>query len=145
MVNNLDFLNKNAYRAYPIRQGSGVTSLQGVQLPQFLITSISLSVPSYSGALSYTPFVSQVNINNSVLTVGISLYLTYSSNTSTVGLGYFTGTITQDFQSCYFNPFPNSGADGFMTTGPLSEIAGLNATYTFTDICLLYFPSAWCT
>lgn len=130
MIQNLDFLNKNIFRSYPIRQGATKTTDNGLVLPNFVISAISLSIPAVTSAIDYQPYISQVAITNSVISVNVSVNQVFNSSVVTTQVGVFQGIITKDFQT--FNLISEDGiSSGFLITGQADAILKTNGVYLF--------------
>lgn len=120
MITNLDFLNKNTFRNYPIRQGATVLDNNGTVLPTFIIASISLTLSN-----TEAPYISQIALVNGSISVTIS--------TSSSQVGYFQGILTQDYQT--LNLVSTDGkSSGFLITGDLQNIQTINGVYSFNSI-----------
>lgn len=130
MINELDFLNRNLLRAYPIRQDSTCLSNEGAYLPTSVIAGLSLSIPTYPNAIDYTPYIAQVYINNGYITVAISIQYTLASSTIDKSVGTFQGRITDNFQSLELTSFDDKSS-GFITIGQSSFINTNSGIYTF--------------
>ncbi len=111
MTNNLDFLNKNMYRKYPLRENSTLTYTDGSQMPQELITSMQIT--SVYGV--HTIYITKVFTSEDFISVTI-----YSAADNTA-LGTFTGPVNKDFDVVPLTPFV-SRISGHMTVGKTTDL-----------------------
>lgn len=123
-MENLDFLNKNLYRRFPIRQDSTLLSTSGLQLSDDVITGGRFTVSTTTTIL----FISSISFNNGLVKVVISTIL---PSDRFVVLGCASGQITEDYQRLIFTPL-DSFFSGYIIMGLKSTIDSLNSTYEFT-------------
>ena len=118
---NLDFLNKNVYRKYPIWSNSDMQTVEGVQLPLGLFSSCRLST-----AVDYAQlYISRIRI------VGTSLSVSISEYTTSDVVGVFNGTITSNFQKLELHSFVPF-ISGTLTLGLTSVLSTFNGMYNLT-------------
>lgn len=103
---NLDFLNKNMYRKYPLRSTSTLIATNGMQIPQALITSLQLSTVFNKHKL----YISKIYVDTGFISITINNF-----NDGKV-LGAFAGKVLKDFETV---PFVTqlSYLSGNLTTG----------------------------
>lgn len=119
---HLDFLNKNAYRKYPLRATASLVDSNGVAIPNGLLTSMQISTDLSNSQL----YIGQIYINDTYLSIVI---MNYSSGTT---VGYFNGTITGDFQSYTLSTIDNI-TTGSMTVGTMLDISNMPNGMHFFD------------
>jgi hypothetical protein len=131
VASNLDFLNKNLYRRYPFQQGTSLLSNNGLELPNDLIASVSLTTQLATSNL----FVSQATLRNGYVSVTVQHYDAESDDS--VVIGTFSAQITQDFQAVRLTAFV-PGADGYMVFGGVTNISNYVGFYSlaYTDAVL---------
>jgi len=134
VASNLDFLNKNLYRRYPFRVGAELLSVNGLTLPDDVISSCSITTQLAINNL----WIPSITIRNGFVSVVVEHY--DSNPDDCVVIGTFTGQITDDLQSLRMTPFLGS-VDGYMIFGAASNIALYTGTYTFTYPDAILEPS----
>ena len=130
---NLDFLNLNSIRNYPIKDGLDCTSVDGFfTIPADLIVDISIAA---TGSITDTLFVSSINNTSSYIIVEIS-----TSAGNIVGTFYIPAN-TANYTDIPLTPslaLPNSV--GMLTVGTLATIVQQPTgifTFTVDDTALL--------
>ena len=119
-MEHLDFLNKNLYRRYPIRQDSSLISVSDLQLPDNIFCGAR-----FTATISQTTlFISSVSFRNG------QIKLTISTPAAIVGCG--ACTITHDYQRLVITSLV-AGFDGYVIFGLKDSILALNSTYVFTQ------------
>jgi hypothetical protein len=131
MINDLDFLNKNIERSYPIQQGATKLSNNGLLLNNYVIAAISLSIPAFSNVLDYQPFISQVSLSNNILTVSVAVLHKHSSFNLTIPIGFFSAVITSDFQVLNLTNV-DGYSSGFLISGQADVILSTNGILDFS-------------
>jgi len=105
---SLDFLNKNQFRKYPLKQTSTLRSETGAQLSDNLI--VDCAVTSVFG--KHRLYISQVFLSSP------SVRLTISSALTDEALGIFTGDLGEDFVTLTLEAF-TADLSGSITLAPL--------------------------
>lgn len=120
MNTNVEFLNKNWYRKYPLRATSEYKDAYGNTLPLSLFAGANLSVYStYVDA-----FINKIVIKQARINVTVSA----RTQTGITALGYFDAQITQSNQVLHMvaiQPF----ASGHLVIGDASVLTGLDGAY----------------
>lgn len=121
---HLEFLNKNTLRDYPLRGLVPVLASDGVALPTALFCSAQFSViPGYEQV-----FISRIYINGNYINIAVATLvgavMTY--------IGFFSDTVTEDYQSLKMTPLVNFGY-GSLMIGRKDALADFQGYHTFTS------------
>ena len=120
----LDFLNKNTLRNYPLRGDAAIVTNEGDPLPTGLIASAQFSSPSSFPFM----YVSRIYVSGTY--VNILMASTVASVKTYVG--FFDGKLDDDYQTLKLaSIFPT--VYGAMTFGPLSVIRNYQGFHTLTE------------
>lgn len=135
-MTHVNFLNKNRYRKYPLRQSADPLSLLGSDL--FVSCRVTTTVPNIHKA-----YLKKVVTNNGVVSASV-----FGIDGSSVEyyLGSFTGLITRDNQVIALHSSVNNPSSGTITVGSY-DTANLTTDAAFDPntgaletTCVSYMP-----
>lgn len=117
---DVSFLNKNLFRKYPLRSTSTYISKQGVEIPLTLIGGLSISTELGK----HTLYISKIVVNGNYINV------TVSCSSPAITIGYFSATITEDFQSVPMTATQDYAA-GHIVFGFMNSLELIQGSHTF--------------
>lgn len=118
---SVSFLNKNLFRKYPLRSSSNYISNEGVEIPLSLLSHIKITTKLDTSDV----FISKIYVSGNYINITIAHKVSSSVNTY---LGYFSATVTQDYQTVTMTPV-QTYCSGTLILGlkdVLSTIQGIN-------------------
>ena len=122
MINTLDFLNKNMYRKYPLRDTCSMTFSDGTIFPSEIITSMQVSTIYGEHDIKIT----KVYITKGFISVTIA--------TDDEVLGCFAGKVLTDFAVIPFTPANEINyVSGTMTVGRQEDLLTCKGSFHFDD------------
>jgi hypothetical protein len=133
----LDYLNKNWYRAYPLRATSKHVTENGSALPYSFFAGARITTkPGFENVFIRRIFVVGPYVNIDVAAKNL--------NTNVVtGLGYFAARLTKDNTTITMQPLVDY-ASGFLVLGRLEDILRVQGNHTLSfdngriEDCLIY-------
>lgn len=128
------FLDKNAYRRYPLKANASLESSTSFVIPDAWFLGLRLNVP-----LGYhKAYVERIFLENGFISVTIACKLVPSE--ATVVLGSFSTALNADYKNVYLSSL-GYGASGLLVLGKVSDFSAYSGNYEFSSATYAAAPA----